>query len=64
MIFSFNVNEALEVHIWGTDTDEKTQLLFFQPFHPSGNAWESRESAEAWANQKLAKLQDPEAPAE
>jgi hypothetical protein len=66
MIFSFNVNEASEVRIWGTDADDKTQLFFFQPFHPSGNAWESKESAENWAEQKLAQLQElePEAPAE
>lgn len=57
MIFSFEVSDALEVRIWGTDADENTQLLFFQPFHPSGNDWESKEAAEAWAEGHILKLQ-------
>ena len=57
MIFSFEVSNALEVRIWGTDADDKTQLLFFQPFHPSGNAWESKESAEKWAEERINKMQ-------
>ena len=60
MIFSFEVSDALEVRIWGIDADNRSQLFFFQPSCPSGNAWESKESAENWAEQKLAQLQEQE----
>ena len=55
--YEYEIDENNTVRIWDLDNPyENNAPFFYQPEHPDGVAWESRDAAEQWVTNFLDKL--------
>ena len=48
-MIKYEVNEKNEIYAWNLDVNAEVPFLY-QPHYPDGTPFESREAAQAWAN--------------
>lgn len=58
------ISDDLVVEVWGVDRDAAVEPpTLIQPFNPNGGEWESREQAQAWADEQAAAMEQAAAEA-
>lgn len=58
--YEYKIDENNAIRIWNLDNpNENNAPFFYQPVHPDGVAWESKDAAEQWAKDFLDKLLKP-----
>ena len=58
--FEYQIDENNAIRIWDSkNPNENNAPFFYQPEHPDGTDWESKEAAEQWVIEFLNELSKP-----
>lgn len=59
MRIRYEINDSNEIFAWDNDLPQ-TEPFLYQPNHPDGSAWLSKEDAQLWADKWVLHMSDPE----